>query len=236
MFNLSFFRRKSAKNPFEGFVDFHSHILPGVDDGVREIEDSLQILDRYEEAGFSEVWLTPHIMEEVPNTPADLRLRLEALKSEYKGPLKLRLAAENMIDNLFLERLEQGDILPIGDTGDMLLVETSYFQPPLDLDHTFELIRAKGYTPLFAHPERYNYITDPKQYQRLVDMGVKLQLNLFSLVGHYGPYVRKKAEDLVKAGLYSYAGTDIHRPHQLANLDAKKYNSRAKSFISALYE
>ncbi|MBO6248586.1 MAG: capsular biosynthesis protein, partial [Bacteroidales bacterium] len=73
---------------FEGFVDCHSHILPGVDDGVRHIDESLEILERYEEMGLRGVWFTPHIMEDIPNTPSDLRERFEALKSSYHGRLE----------------------------------------------------------------------------------------------------------------------------------------------------
>lgn len=234
MFNLNFLWSKSVKNPFEGFIDFHSHILPGVDDGVSEIATSIEILKAYESKGFSEVWLTPHIMEEVPNKPADLKLRFEQLKAEYHGRIKLHLAAENMIDNLFLERLKNNDVLPIGEKQDMLLVETSFMQPPLGLDETFELIRSKGYNPLFAHPERYMYLTDIADYRRLVDMGVMLQLNLFSLLGQYGPVVKKKAEDLAKEGLYSCIGTDIHRSRQLGQLELAKYKSKHKYLINSL--
>ena len=234
MFNLNIFGKKSVKNPFEGFTDFHSHILPGVDDGVPEMEDSLAILDDYEARGFRQVWLTPHIMEEVPNRPDELRARFAALLKVYKGGMKLHLAAENMIDNLFLERLDAGDLLPIGPEGDMLLVETSFFQPPIDLYRAFELIRAKGLTPVLAHPERYNYIDTLDGYKRIVQMGVKLQLNVFSLAGQYGGMVRRKAEDIAAAGLYSYAGTDIHRRRQLPLLDDKHLNRRHREIISSI--
>lgn len=234
MFNLNFFSKKSVKNPFEGFTDFHSHILPGVDDGVADMEDSLAILGDYERRGFTDVWLTPHIMEEVPNTPAGLKAVFADLCEAYDGKVRLHLAAENMIDNLFLERLESGDLLPIGDDGDMLLVETSFFQPPLDLENTLESIRSKGLTPVLAHPERYNYIDTLDRYRRLVQMGVKLQMNVFSLVGQYGTVVRKKAEDIAAAGLYTYAGTDIHRRRQLPLLDMRHFHRRHVGIIEGI--
>jgi hypothetical protein len=81
--------------------------------------------------GFSRVWLTPHIMEDVPNTPDGLRRRFAELKNAYSGPIELRLAAENMIDPLFEKRLADGDLLPIGERGDHLLVETSYVNAPV---------------------------------------------------------------------------------------------------------
>ena len=76
-----------------------------MDDGIQTMKDSLAVLNYYESIGISDVWLTPHIMEDIPNTTADLRARYSELLDAYKGPVKLHLAAENMIDNLFNERL-----------------------------------------------------------------------------------------------------------------------------------
>ncbi|MDE7335811.1 MAG: capsular biosynthesis protein, partial [Muribaculaceae bacterium] len=109
---LSKFFERSKSVSLDGLTDWHSHILPGVDDGVETLEESLEILAGYEELGIRQVWLTPHIMEDLPNTPAKLRARFEQLCQAYSGPLKLHLAAENMIDNLFLQRLEADDLLP----------------------------------------------------------------------------------------------------------------------------
>ena len=84
-----------------GRTDWHCHILPGVDDGVKDMETSLKILSEYEAAGITTVWFTPHIMEDIPNTPAMLRQRFEDLKQAYTGGLNLNLASENMMDSLF---------------------------------------------------------------------------------------------------------------------------------------
>ena len=167
---------------FEDFTDCHSHILPGVDDGVQTMEEALEILRLYEELGIKSVWLTPHIMEDMPNTTTHLRERYAELQAAYSGPIKLHLASENMLDNLFEERLEKNDLLPLGKNSDHLLVETSYFNPPMGLNNILLRIKAKGYYPLLAHPERYIYMGE-SDYQRLKDMGVKFQLNLPSLVG-----------------------------------------------------
>ena len=105
---------------FSGFTDWHSHILPGVDDGVRTMGESLEILRLYEELGVRSVWLTPHIMEDIPNTTAHLRERFAELQASYSGSVELHLAAENMLDGLFEERLEKNDLLPLGENGDHL--------------------------------------------------------------------------------------------------------------------
>lgn len=140
------------------FADHHSHILPGVDDGVKKMEVSLKVLERYEQLGISEVWCTPHIMEDIPNTTAGLQARFAELCEAYQGPIKLHLAAEYMMDALFEERLNQGDLLSLGDEGNQLLVETSYFTPPMDMDSILLRIKQKGFYPVLAHPERYVYM------------------------------------------------------------------------------
>lgn len=194
---------------FEGFTDWHSHILPGVDDGVRTVEEALEILRLYEELGVKAVWLTPHIMEDIPNTTAHLRERFAELQATYTGPITLHLAAENMLDNLFEERLEKNDLLPLGENGNHLLVETSYFSPPMGLSNILFRIKAKGYHPILAHPERYVYMGE-SDYQQLKDMGVKFQFNLPSIAGMYDDRIKKKAMLLLKEKAITHIGTDIH--------------------------
>lgn len=200
-----------------GFTDWHCHVLPGVDDGVRTMAEALEVLEEYGRRGVAEVWLTPHIMEDIPNTTAALLERFSELQAAYSGPVRLHLAAENMLDSLFEERLEMGDLLPLGPGGDHLLVETSYFSAPAGFHELLGRIRARGFHPVLAHPERYVYMEDG-DYRRLREEGVKFQLNLPSLTGHYGPLARKKAERLRKAGCYEFEGTDLHRITTLKEL------------------
>lgn len=197
-----------------GMTDWHCHILPGVDDGFRSLEDSLEALSRYESLGVSEVWLTPHVMEDVPSTTEALKNRFSELCDAYKGPLRLYLAAEYMMDSLFERRLRDRDLLPLGTGGKHLLVETSYFNPPAGLVEILKSIKTAGYFPVLAHPERYMYM-DMEDYSALMDSGVRLQLNLCSLVGMYGKEVQKKAFRLLRKGCFSIVGTDLHRLSQL---------------------
>ena len=89
----------AASGILQGAVDHHSHILPGVDDGVETMAEALRILATYEALGIKELWLTPHIMEDIPNSAEKLATRFEELKAAYSGNIQLHLAAEYMIDN-----------------------------------------------------------------------------------------------------------------------------------------
>jgi tyrosine-protein phosphatase YwqE len=191
------------------FTDHHSHILPGVDDGVKKMDVSLKVLERYEALGIDEVWCTPHIMEDIPNTTAGLQERFAELCEAYKGPIKLHLAAEYMMDALFEERLAQGDLLALGNAGNQLLVETSYFTPPMDMDAILKRVKQKGYYPVLAHPERYVYM-DKKRYEALKEKEIRFQLNLSSLAGAYGSEAKDKALWILKHDYYNLAGSDLH--------------------------
>lgn len=192
-----------------GMTDYHSHLLPGVDDGVQTAEESLEILRLYEQLGIREVWFTPHIMEDIPNTTAGLRSRFEQFQKHYTGNIRLHLAAEYMLDNLFKERLAHRDLLPLGTEGNHLLVETSYFNPPMDLYGMMEKIKSAGFIPVLAHPERYTYMGE-KEYCRLKEAGVMFQANLPSLTGAYGVLVKKKVEELYAKAMINLYGTDTH--------------------------
>lgn len=210
---------------FQGFTDWHSHILPGVDDGIKTIEEAMEVLKEYEGLGMKKVWLTPHVMEDYPNETSFLTERFEELRSEWKGNLELNLASENMLDNLFEERLEKNDFLPIGENKDHLLVETSYYTPPFAMDDMIYRAQYLGYKLILAHPERYRYM-DEKDYRKYKGKGLKFQLNLLSLTGAYGETARKKAEWLLKNEMIDLTGTDVHRleavKHHINKADINK--------------
>lgn len=215
-------------------TDHHSHILPGVDDGIATMEEALQALKALAATGIKEVWLTPHIMEDYPNTPAALQERFATLQGSYTGPITLHLAAEYMIDNQFHELLENGNLLPIGNTGNHLLVETSYFTPPMQLNATLQRIKSKGYHPLLAHPERYMYM-DNSQYRTLHESGVKMQLNILSISGAYGRAVQKKAAWLLKNNMYTVAGSDLHCSDALTIINNTPVDTKQSEALRELF-
>lgn len=202
--------RLTESGIFSGFTDWHSHILPGVDDGIQTMDDSLAVLNHYEQLGVKKVWLTPHVMDDYPNSPASLTERFMELKDVYTGDIDLRLASENMLDSLFEERLERNEFQPIGDDGTNLLVETSYMNPPYAMEEMIENAQGKGYTLILAHPERYRYM-DEKSYIKWKERGLLFQMNFLSLVGAYGDTARKKGEWLLQEGMIDLCGSDLHR-------------------------
>lgn len=210
---MGLFSSKKRLEPlFSGYVDYHCHILPGVDDGVQTFEDSTRILSLYKDMGVRKVYLTPHIMEDCPNTVEALSSRFEELKkfldSNNVSTPELRLASENMLDTLFEKRLEKKEFLAL--PADRLLVETSYYNPPYNMRDLLFRTKSSGFVVVLAHPERYIYM-EHSDYEELRRNDILMQLNLSSLVGFYGSEAKKKAEFLLKQGFYDLVGTDLHR-------------------------
>ena len=254
---MFFFNKKhtiAASGILAGAADHHSHILPGVDDGVETMDEALRILATYEALGIKHLWLTPHIMEDIPNTPQKLTARFNELKAAYKGNITLHLAAEYMIDNHLHKLLQnhcpscirgasntvaEGEgvspLLPIGTAGKHILVETSYYNAPIRMRETLQQIKSLGYHPLLAHPERYMYL-DNAEYQKLHDEGVKFQLNLASLAGGYGSVVKKKALWLLANDLYSVAGTDLHCEEAIGFITKCKLSKKEMAQVELLLQ
>lgn len=222
-----FFQKKSIEgiDLLRGFCDIHNHLLYGVDDGSSTAEESLSALEWLEQEGVDTVWLTPHIMEDMPNTVKVLKSRFEELSALYLGKIRLHLAAEYMLDALFLQCWQSGDLLPLANR--FLLVETSCVTPPLGFDAMLFDIGNGKYQPILAHPERYFYmrLADYEKYKR---RGIFLQLNLMSLSGAYGKEVYRKAHELLRKGMYDFVGTDIHRLSVLQKTGIQKCLSSAE--------
>lgn len=196
--------------------DFHCHLLPGVDDGIQKMEHTLLILDYYQQIGICTVWLTPHVMEDIPNSTTKLKERFEEVLKEYHGPIQLNLAAEYMMDSEYSKRLESKDLLTLAGDDDQVLVETSTFSAPSNMEEIFQQTKSAGYFPVLAHPERYTYMHKREDYLRWKRLDIKFQLNLSSLHGLYGKVEKEKAEWMLENDMYDYYGTDTHTPHHVA--------------------
>lgn len=194
----------------QGMTDVHSHLLPGVDDGVPTCDEALQILERLQELGVSRMYLTPHIMADLPgNEPEKLKKQFDLLQQAWKGQVELRLAGEYMLDNGFEQQRAWG-LMAMAEQH--LLVETSYLSsPPGFLNMLYDL-SLDDYVPVLAHPERYTYMEE-EDYQMLKGKGYAFQLNLMSLYGVYGRRAAAVSRYLLKGGYYDYVGSDLHRLH-----------------------
>ena len=208
----------------EGFVDIHSHILPGIDDGAENIEQSAELLQRLNKIGFSKCIMTPHTLPEIwENTTEGITKTFETTKLELEKPLNNmlhRAASEYMINEAFLQRLQTEPLLTLKDN--YVLIEMSYMNPPLALKEIIFEIQLRGYQPLLAHPERYLfYHRNTKMYETLKKLEVQFQLNLLSSVGYYGSSVAKAAEFLLKENFIDFVGSDVHHLRHVAAFDNK---------------
>ncbi len=239
---MLFFKKKEIplKEVFpEGFVDIHSHLLPGIDDGAKDLENTISLISKMYSYGIKNFITTPHVLGDVyPNSTETIKSKLEevqkALKEQGLNNVKINAAAEYMMDEQFLERLKQDDILTLKDN--YILVEMSYFNAPYNLyDILFE-IQLKGYKPVLAHPERYAfYHNDFENFYKLKKAGCVFQLNLLSLTEQYGKGVQKTAQKLLKENLYDFVGTDTHHHNHLKLLN-KIGTVKTKKQISHLLE
>ena len=182
-------------------LDFHSHILPGLDDGATDLENSVELVAAMQSWGFERVTCTPHITNKFRNTPETIRPAFELLQEElYKRnvDIELRMSAEyRLVPETWPEVLEKNWIMPIEDR--FILMELPIFNPedikdlkPLE---EFKKIISMGLTPLLPHPERYSYLSE-KELMSFVEAGVRIQCNYGSLAGLYGEQAKSHAQRL----------------------------------------
>jgi tyrosine-protein phosphatase YwqE len=200
----------------------HSHLLPDIDDGARDMDTSLQLIKGLTDLGYHKIVTTPHILWEMyPNTPAIIEdgcKRVQQKLSEANNPVIFRAAAEYFMDEHFVEELQnKSPLLTIKDN--LVLVEFSMVTAPFDLMEMIFELQMQNYQPIMAHPERYIYLRNKKTFfDELKEHGCLFQVNLLSLAGHYGTSVQEQAEYLIKKGYYEYAGTDLHHHKHLEAL------------------
>jgi tyrosine-protein phosphatase YwqE len=219
---FSFFRKKTEVNStyFPIAVDMHSHVLPGLDDGSPDVETSVRLIRGMSELGIKKLIATPHIISDLyRNNPQKINAALALLRNaltENNIPVQISAAAEYMMDSYFLELLAGSEsLMTIQDK--VILTEFSYAAKPNEPEKFSFAIQTAGYSPILAHPERYAYYHGNYSiYHRLVDLGFMLQLNALSLTGYYGKGAVKAAEYMIKHGLISYVGTDLHHERHLA--------------------
>ncbi len=211
-------------------VDLHSHLIPGIDDGVRTIEESLAILKKFKNLGFKKVITTPHIMGDFyKNTPEIIRSGLhevqEAADKENIG-IEIGAAAEYFLDEYLIKILKnEEEILTL--PGNYLLFELPYINLPIHMDEAIFIMQSQGYKPVLAHPERYQYYQG--QLDKLIELrekGIFMQLNLNSVIGYYSRPVEKMAKNMIKKDIVDFVGSDVHNLRHAELLD-KSLGSRS---------
>lgn len=199
-------------------LDFHSHILPGLDDGATDIEDAVAMVSAMKDWGFERITCTPHITNKFRNTPETIKRAFEELQEALyvrNIEVDMRMSAEyRLVPETWPEVLEKNWLMPIEDR--FILMELPIFNPedikdikPLE---EFKKVISMGLTPLLPHPERYFYLSE-KELTEFLEAGVRIQSNYGSLAGLYGEKAENNVRHLVEQGLVSYYGTDMHNLH-----------------------
>lgn len=210
------FRHKQKNDPFN-YTDFystdlHSHLIPGIDDGSPDMDESLKIIAGLSSMGIKKIITTPHISMLYPNTPEKIYETFAELQREVAArniEISLEVAAEYMIDENFVEILKNGKLMTFGKN--YVLIELSPYNPfPILSDLIFEM-QIKGYNIVLAHPERYLYWQyEFSGLEKLKDRELLFQLNILSLTKIYSQDVHKLAVRLIKEGMVDFVGSDTH--------------------------
>ncbi|WP_172822558.1 CpsB/CapC family capsule biosynthesis tyrosine phosphatase [Gramella sp. MAR_2010_147] len=225
---LSIFRKNTfLVDLIEGITDFHNHILPGIDDGAKTVEESIELIREFENLGIKNFVATPHVIGEYyPNTPETISKAYGELKPHLSDSIKLGYAAEYMMDQHFTEIIENDQILPI--TKKKVLVEMSYFQPPINLNEILFKLQNNSFSPILAHPERYSYwhSKDLQKYENIRSRGCDFQLNMLSLSGHYGKGIQKTAFQLIENDMIDLLASDVHRKDHIEKIQNIKISKK----------
>jgi len=243
---FSFFKKKSADTADQLpeitcdysslMVDMHSHVLPGIDDGAQNPEESIVLIKKMMELGIKKVIATPHVMiDYYRNTPESISNALHILKEELVNQqidIKVEAAAEHYFDETFGDRVNKGNLMTMGDN--YVLFELSFMTRPPDLIEMIKKMVSLGYKPILAHPERYSYL-NINDYSIIKGWGCYLQLNTISLLGYYGKETKKVAEELAERQMVDFISSDMHNPrHATAFHDALRMPAVEKLITSKL--
>lgn len=195
-------------------VDIHSHILPGLDDGADDMDESVDIAEMAFREGIRTIICTPHAArgyDELIRAAGDGLMRLRAKLEEKRIPITLQLGFEVLVcENLLYYENLKGLAFLLGGRLHMLL-EFDFNKFPDCLDELLFLLKLENIQPIFAHPERYYYLHDNITFlKNMKSRGVKIQVNTGSITGSYGPDVKKFVKKIIKNGLVDFIATDTH--------------------------
>lgn len=216
-------------------TDIHSHLLPGLDDGVKSFEEAYDIILRFQKLGYKKLITTPHVMSDLyRNSSEDILTKLKELQNwlSAKGiDMEMEAAAEYYLDEDLYRKLEANTpLLTFGNR--YLLFETNFMTEPFNLKEFIFLATAKGYRPILAHPERYFYIqADFSKAEDILNRGVLFQLNISSITGYYSKAAQVIAQKLIDNGWVHLLGSDCHN---LQHIQLVENTRTAKYFQKAI--
>lgn len=196
-------------------IDFHSHILPNIDDGSRSLNETIHILKEAQKAGFTKIISTSHYIDGYYEANEDQRAKLlNEVKENFQG-MELYLGNEIYITNQMTDLLSEKKASTINNSK-YVLFELPMNTKAMDVKEVVFRLMEKGYVPIIAHPERYKYVKENIEYVReLADMGVLFQSNYGSSIGMYGKKAQKTQKKLLEEGLIQFFGSDVHTVEQV---------------------
>ncbi|TAF43750.1 MAG: capsular biosynthesis protein [Sphingobacteriales bacterium] len=217
-------------------TDMHSHFIPGIDDGAQTMEQSIVLIKKMLDLGYTKIITTPHIMADYyRNTPEIILSGLDKVRAELQAQsidIEIDAAAEYYLDETFENKLNSGNILSFSDK--YLLFELSFVNPPSNIEYMIKKMNDKGYKPILAHPERYSYFKNGlDDYYRIKEYGCYFQLNTMSLIGYYDKNSQRTARDLITNNMIDFLGSDMHHTKHASAL---KETLSSKYVIEALQE
>lgn len=217
------FKKKEAASSLTDlsglYVDLHSHLIPGIDDGAKTMEDSIAMIRGLRELGYKKIITSPHIMSGgYDNTPEIIlsgRDKVREAIRENNIDVEFDAWAEYYLDETVIPKIENKQMLTMGDN--YVLVELSYLMKSNNSTSYFYKLITNGYKIILAHPERYPYFHSEtlEDYYSLKDQGIFFQLNISSLTGTYGKASKSIAEALIDKNLIDFIATDLHNERHL---------------------
>jgi tyrosine-protein phosphatase YwqE len=203
-------------------VDVHAHILPHLDDGASNIDQSITIIRGLQALGYKKIIATPHVMSGFYNNSyEDILQSLHLLRGILKRNninVEIEASAEYYLEDNLFRSIERGEILSFGNQKKYLLFEASFIAKPTYLIESARRIQEAGYIPVLAHPERYISLNNIDTLTRLLFNGILFQVNIGSLTGYYSKQAQEMAEALVKKNMVAFFGTNCHNESQLKSI------------------
>jgi protein-tyrosine phosphatase len=197
-------------------IDLHSHILPGLDDGARSLEDAREIARGAIGDGITTMAATPHVRADYPTTPDEMEAGVEELRADFEQQgIELEVVPGGELDIGLLWQVLPADLarFTLGQTGRYLLLEMPYRGSPIALVGAAARLRRRGITPVVAHPERNPVVQDrPDSLGSLLRAGALLQVTAASLDGRLGRAAQLCAQRLLELGVVHAIASDAHAP------------------------